>query len=214
MRSKVPAFLLLSFAAVSTACAQEMIYIRFPAELAPGAAIADAVLNECLPEERLGGGILNAVLRLHNRRTRVAGPDNVNDKVFQLTILNVLGTGGGSYSGRKTIHVRADVVQNGTVLASREFERPSRRSRFKGTCALLEVTAKDLGREVAMWLPAAEDLGKGGTPSPQAASQRSVAPAKVADPSERMRELKQMRDEGLISDKEYEEKRSQLLKAL
>jgi len=213
MRIRLLAVLLLALSAAPAAHAQEIIYIKFPAELAPGAAIADAVLNECLPEERLGGAVLNAVLRLHNRRTRVAGPDNVNDKLFQLTILNVLGTGGGSYSGRKTIHVRADVVQNGTVLASREFERPSRRSRVRGTCALLEVTAKDLGREVAMWLPAAEDLGAG-APRAEPSGQRRSAPVKVGDPAERMRQLKELHDQGLISDKEYEEKRGELLKAL
>ena len=213
MRVRLLAVLLLALCAASAARAQEIIYIKFPAELAPGAAIADAVLNECLPEDRLGGAVLNAVLRLHNRRTRVAGPDNVNDKQFQLTILNVLGTGGGSYSGRKTIHVRADVVQNGTVLASREFERPSRRSRVRGTCALLEVTAKDLGREVAMWLPAAEDLGAT-VPRAQPSGERRGEPAKVGDPAERMRQIKELRDQGLITDKEYEEKRGELLKAL
>jgi hypothetical protein len=211
--------LVLASSLASPSRAQEVIFVEFPAKLATGAVIADRVFTECNVEERLGGQILHSVLRLHSSRTRTAGPENVNDKVLKLTILNVVGSGGGAYSGQKFLQVRADIVQSGQVLVSREFERPSRKSLVKGTCRLLEIAAKDVGREVALWLPPAETLTAAGAPPrvaprAQAASERRAEPAKVADPAERMRELKQLRDEGLINDSEYEQKRSELLKAL
>ena len=210
----VPLLVLILFLAAE-ARAQEYIYIKFPAVLAPGAAVGERVLDECQPEDRLGATILNSVLRIHNNRTRVAGADNGRDKVFELTILNVLGAGGGAYSGAKTLHVRADIVQNGTVLATREFERRTKKSIKSGTCRLLDIAAKDLGREVAMWLPASSELA-GAAPAArtQPASAARAAPAKVDDPAERLRQLKQLRDEGLIDDKEYEQKRGELLKRL
>lgn len=208
--------LVLASSLASPSRAEEIIYIKFPAQIAAGAVIADSVFAECGVADMLGGQILNSVLRLHSRRTRTAGAENVNDKVLQLTILNVIGAGGGAYSGQKVLQVRADIVQSGQVLVSREFERPSRKSLVKGTCRLLEIAAKDLGRQVAMWLPPAETLGAAPAIAPrsQPASERRAEPAKASDPAERMRELKQLRDEGLINDKEYEQKRSELLKTL
>ncbi len=57
------------------------------------------------------------------------------------------------------------------------------------------------------------DLEPAAPAAPQPAPAAAAAPARKAggDPSERLRKLKVLHDEGLISDEEFEEKRSQIL---
>jgi hypothetical protein len=99
------------------------------------------------------------VSKKHPGSTKLQAGDKAgNGKVLKVTIVNVVGVGGGAYSGPKSMTVRADLLQSGKVIATTTKERTSGGGAFggmKGTCAIFGRVAKTLGSDVATWVQSA-----------------------------------------------------------
>jgi hypothetical protein len=121
-------------------------------------------------------------------KTPISGPLPSSDTVVRVTILGVVGAGGGAWSGAKSITIRAEVLQDAKVVHSTTLTRNSGGGFFgtmKGTCSILDRIAVALGKDVAAWLPvgptgakpAAEPVAESPAPPPKEDSD-SVAPLK------------------------------------
>jgi len=81
--------------------------------------------------------------------------ENVEGKVLYLEIVHVLGTGGGAWSGAKSVTVEGVLKENGEVIGSFTGARYSGGGAFgamKGTCSILGRCIQALGKDIAAWL--------------------------------------------------------------
>ena len=154
--------------------AAERILVQVPAVLAPEAPIPDPIKKECAVPFLLGNHVFQAVSQLDGGAEQVDSIDKAGQlKVLQLTILSVHGFGGGSWSGAKSITIKANLVQSGTSVQSIVLQRSSKGGVFapvSGTCSIMERIATALGRDVAAWLR-------------KTSSASQVSGATVSDPS-------------------------------
>lgn len=154
--------------------AGEPLFVQVPAILDPSAPIPTAVKNECGLEMLLGNHTVAAIGRRESSVRSVGGPEQAGaDKLLQLTILSVHGAGGGSWSGRKSMSVRADLKKGAATIGSTVLTRSSGGAGpfgGLGTCAILERTAAALGKDVAGW------LARGATAGPDRSGSNAVEP--------------------------------------
>jgi len=81
--------------------------------------------------------------------------ENVEGKVLYLEIVHVLGTGGGAWSGAKSVTVEGVLKENGEVIGSFTGARYSGGGAFgamKGTCSILGRCIQAIGKDIATWL--------------------------------------------------------------
>lgn len=137
--------------------AQEKLLIQ--AVLDPKVSVADAVKRECGLDTMVGDWVLESVGKKYPGSAKLhQGDSGGKGKILKVTIVHVMGVGGGAYSGPKSMTVRADLMQGGKVLATTTKERASGGGAFggyKGTCQIFGRVAKTLGADVASWLPSA-----------------------------------------------------------
>jgi hypothetical protein len=140
--------------------AQEKVVVMVPAALDPNAPISDAARRECNVDTHVGTQVFQRVGEKYPGTEQVASADGLApDKTFlKVTLMSVVGHGGGGWSGSKAISIRADVLRGTKVIATQRMNRQSGGGAFggvMGTCAIFERIAGALGRDVAAWLPAA-----------------------------------------------------------
>jgi hypothetical protein len=165
-----------------TSSAQEKLVVMVPAVLDPNAPISDAARRECNVDTNVGTQVFERVAERYPGTERVAKPDPLGDDkmLLKVTLMNVVGHGGGGWSGPKAITIRADVLRGPKVLASRSMNRQSGGGAFggmMGTCAIFERIAVALSRDVATWLPSALMIIKYDS---SAAEQKPAAESKPA----------------------------------
>jgi len=133
------------------------IHIQAPASLDPSAQVVDDVKAECGIERSLSEQAFERIRESVAGVRQTALEDRVATEPFlKLTILYVYATSGGSWSGPKSIGLRADLLLKDEVVATQEFRQSSMgglAGPFSGTCAIIERITKGLGEELAEWLP-------------------------------------------------------------
>jgi hypothetical protein len=111
--------------------AQEKLLIQ--AVLDPKVSVVESVKRECGLETMVGDWVLESVGKKYPGSAKLHQGDGAgNGKVLKVTIVNVVGVGGGAYSGPKSMTVRADLMQSGKVLATTTKERSSCVRRLQG----------------------------------------------------------------------------------
>jgi hypothetical protein len=81
--------------------------------------------------------------------------EDAEGKVLYLEIVHVLGTGGGAWSGAKSVTVEGVLKENGEVIGSFTGARYSGGGAFggfKGTCSMLGRCVQAIGKDIAGWL--------------------------------------------------------------
>jgi len=71
-----------------------------------------------------------------------------------MKIIGLSATGGGAWSGPKTVTVSGEMTENGKVIGTFKASRHSGGGAFggyKGTCSILDRCAKTLGKDIAQW---------------------------------------------------------------
>jgi hypothetical protein len=131
--------------------------VQVPATLDPQAPIDYEVKRECGLELLLGNNVFQKVNDKFPGSSYVEKADNTEKgKVLIVTITSVLGAGGTSWTGPKSMTIRADVVQTGKVIATIVKTRDSMGGVFgavRGRCSILARVADALAEDVADWLP-------------------------------------------------------------
>lgn len=172
-------------ACASGAHAGDRLLVQVPAQLDPAAPITESVKNKCAVEAKIGELVFKKISEKFPAAEPLADPRKAGaDRLLKLTIVNVVGVGGGAWSGSKSITLRADLEQNSKVHASKLLTRQSGGGAFggmKGTCSIMERIAAALGSDVAAWVPTAlAMLPPAGTPAPAAAPAPESVPAPAA----------------------------------
>jgi hypothetical protein len=146
---------------VALAAAAEPILVQVPAVFDPQAPISDAVRTECAVDMLLGNFAYDRVrAKFPESSTVQKSTAPGTEKVLNVTILSVHAAGGGPWSGRKSMAVRADLLQSGKVIATTVRERSTGGSFGTfGTCAMLERVTAALGSDIASWLSRTVLLG-------------------------------------------------------
>ena len=74
-------------------------------------------------------------------------------KALELRILSVVGRGGGGATGAKYLSLRANLYQDGSLVAWNEFNWNRATSyRDAGTCKILDRAAEELASDVLQWM--------------------------------------------------------------
>ncbi|MBI1951976.1 MAG: hypothetical protein HYS34_11525 [Acidobacteria bacterium] len=76
-------------------------------------------------------------------------------RVLVLEIVSVVGSGGGAWSGPKSVTVKGELREEGKVIGSFTAARYSGGGAwggFKGTCSIFGRCVKVLGEDIAGWL--------------------------------------------------------------
>jgi hypothetical protein len=140
---------LLALLAVAAAAHADGVTLLTPVTYAADSAVVPKVREACKLEERLTtdvGGALNGTT------TSTAG------QVVRVSIVDVMGVGGGAWSGPKAISIRVDLLRDGQVERSTHLTRTTTGGPlggFKGTCSMLERDSSVLGKDVAKWVASA-----------------------------------------------------------
>ena len=130
--------------AVCASAHADGVTLMAPITYAPEASVVPKIREECLLENRLATDI-NAAL---------ANTTTPSGKDLRVSILGVMGVGGGAFSGPKAITLRVELMQDGKVERSTRLTRTTGGGAFggfKGTCAILERDSATLGKDVARW---------------------------------------------------------------
>jgi hypothetical protein len=132
--------------------------IVIPAETkyAENAPVPPAVRNECKLETELANWIKTYADEL-KLPVKVAEGDPAKDvgRVLDVKITNVMGAGGGAWSGAKSVQVMGELREGDKVIATFGGSRVSGGGAFAGfksTCSIMGRCVKALGRDIANWL--------------------------------------------------------------
>ena len=164
-----------------SAAAEERVFVQVPAMIDPAAAIPTAVRSQCAVDTLMGSYALSAIgKRVPAVQAAATSAQAGGDTFVQLTVLSVMGFGGGSWSGPKSMTIRAEVLKGGAVVGTTVLSRSSSGGAFggfKGTCSILERVAVTLGKDVSGWL-ARGPSGQAGKPDAAAAAEPQGEPAR------------------------------------
>jgi len=133
---------------------QTPIYMANYVPFKKGIFLRKAVRQECALEKKLAGFIKSNASDYHVNLVK-GGKAKRSGRVLKIEIVNVHGSGGGAWSGAKSVAVEGKLLSNGKVVGSFSGQRSSGGGAFagfKGTCSILGRTVKVLGRDVAAWL--------------------------------------------------------------
>jgi hypothetical protein len=146
------------FALGSVALADDTGPITIPAVVsyADDATVTPAVRNECKLETELANWIKSFADEFHVPVTVVDGnAAKATGRVLKVKISNVLGAGGGAYSGAKSVQVKGELREGDKVIGTFSGSRASGGGAFagfKGTCSIMGRCVKTLGKDIALWL--------------------------------------------------------------
>lgn len=126
-----------------------------PVPFAEDSGASSNVKEECALETRLPQFIAEAAKRGVKVVVGPAPEEGAEGKYLYLEIVHVLGTGGGAWSGPKSVTATGELIENGEVIGSFRSSRYSTGGAFggyKGTCSILGRCIKAMGKDIAAWL--------------------------------------------------------------
>lgn len=122
---------------------------------AKGAIVPTPVQTECQLPEKLASFIENyAKQRFDAVQISDRGGSG---KVLVVEITDLIGTGGGAWSGSKAVTISGKLMEGDKTIGSFIGRRTSGGGLyggFKGTCSILGRCVKALGRDIGSWLKA------------------------------------------------------------
>lgn len=148
-------FIAFAFMSVSAHAETGTVTVLSPVPFAEASGASSDVKASCTLDTRLPGFIEAAARGGVKVVVGSASAADAKGKVLHLEITNVLGTGGGAWSGAKSVTVRGELKENGKVIGSftaARFSGGGAFGGFKGTCAILGRCIQTLGKDIARWL--------------------------------------------------------------
>ncbi len=134
---------------------ERRVAIESPASVEKDAPFPDAVKEECALPMILATHVFDRV-SLQLAGSRMVRPGEVAEgRLLRLTILEVDRTAAEGKPSTKSVVARADVLDGGKVIATKEFGRGGSGGIYANTCMTFEKAAIWIGQQVAEWLPAA-----------------------------------------------------------
>lgn len=132
----------------------ESLNIQEKAPFDKDLSVPTAVRAECDLENKIPGFVQDNAKGAFDNISMVPKP-TLQGKNLAMKITNVVGAGGGAWSGAKSITIQGTLTDNGKPIGTFTATRYSGGGAFggyKGTCAILGRCASALGKDVAKWL--------------------------------------------------------------
>lgn len=148
---------LLSLAAAMSVTAQEVTTLVIPSKVAfaKDCRVNDKVRKECQLEEKTLQ-FIKEFNRSNYSNLVTEKPASGDYHVLTAEIIEVMGAGGGAWSGAKSLKVKGTLTDSqGKVLGSFEAGRYSGGGAFagyKGTCSIMGRCTKAIGKDIGIWL--------------------------------------------------------------
>ena len=139
----------------SSSSSSKPTYISSNIPFRKGTHVPAAVLQECDLGPKLSQFIDAAAEDNSSDVMQSANLKKAKGRVLTIEIVNVHGTGGGAYSGAKSVAIEGTLKEKGKVIGTFTGSRYSGGGfwgGFKGTCSILGRCVKALGNDVAIWL--------------------------------------------------------------
>jgi hypothetical protein len=139
----------IAFAALLAACAAahaDGVKLLTPVSYAAESSVVPKVREACKIEARLASDVGEAL---------GGTTDSTQGEVVRVSIVDVMGVGGGAWSGPKAISLKVELLKDGKVERSTHLTRTTTGGAFggfKGTCSMLERDSSVLGKDVAKWV--------------------------------------------------------------
>lgn len=119
------------------------------------AVIPSAVRAECQLETKLPAFVREFAQGQFDQIVSTGDKAPQDAMQLDMRITDVIGTGGGAWSGSKSVTIAGKLVKNGQVVGTFKARRLSGGGAwggYKGTCSILGRCVKTLGKDVANWL--------------------------------------------------------------
>lgn len=131
------------------------ILVIQPVVFGKDAYVSDAVQKECELPGKLTRFVQENASGQYATILTEAGNAPADAQVLNIEIVNLIGSGGGAWSGPKMVEIKGTLSQNGQALGDFRARRTSGGGAFaayKGTCSILGRCVKALGQDIAEWL--------------------------------------------------------------
>lgn len=132
------------------------IMVNSATPFAEGASVREAVKLECQLGTKLPSFIKEFSVKEGVDVELTSNPlDKVKGKALFLEITHVHASGGGAFSGPKSVSVAGKLLENGKVISRFTATRYSGGGMFggfKGTCSIAGRCVKTLGSDIVKWL--------------------------------------------------------------
>jgi hypothetical protein len=137
---------LIAMLAATASAWADGVQLLTPVTYASESSVVPKVREACKVEERLATDVSGT---LGGSTTSTAGT------VARVSILDVVGIGGGGWTGPKVLTIRVELLKDGKVEHTTQLTRTTTGGAFagfKGTCSMLERDANTLAKDVANWV--------------------------------------------------------------
>lgn len=150
------ALLLIAIFATATSYADDEVTIQEAIPFSKNLMVPQAVRRDCQLPTKLAMFIKKYAAKYRVNVKMTSGSlRRVRGRVLDIKIINILGTGGGAWSGAKFATIKGRLTENGRLRGSFIAARATGGGAFggfKGTCSLLGRVVKALGKDVGRWL--------------------------------------------------------------
>lgn len=134
---------------------ERLVAIESPASVEKDAPFPEAVKLECAVPMILATHVFDRV-SLQLAGSRMVRPGEAAEgRLLRLTILELDRTAAEGKPTTKSLAVRADMLDGGKIIATKEFSRGGSGGLHATTCMAFEGAAIWIGQQVAEWLPGA-----------------------------------------------------------
>lgn len=127
------------------------VVLNPPIAYAKDAGVHEKIRSDCHVEQLLEAAIAPYLAKAK----KVAGTTGSGAAELKVEITHVMGVGGGAWTGPKAITVDATLSADGKVLRQGKVNRWTTGGMwggFKGTCSILDRSAKAIGKDLARWI--------------------------------------------------------------
>lgn len=119
--------------------------------------VPEKIRKECVIDKQLPEFIESFASKNNIAVVKKDGAVSSKDKgkVLVVEFSDVVGAGGGAWSGPKTVAVSGELFENGKKIGSFKGRRTSGGGAwgaYKGTCSILGRCVKTLGKDISDWL--------------------------------------------------------------
>ncbi len=144
---------------VSAEASKNPVSVDYRVQYSNASGASDAVKGDCIIDKQLSEFIESyaSEIDIAVSRSQRRVSQNGNGRVLMLEFSQILGHGGGAWSGAKAVTVKGQLYENGRLVGDftgRRYSGGGAFGGFKGTCAILGRCVKALGKDIAYWLQA------------------------------------------------------------
>ncbi|WP_303903331.1 hypothetical protein [Thiohalomonas denitrificans] len=120
-----------------------------------GVSVPAAVQRECTLQTQLPDFIESYAEKAGVAVASVNSASSKKGRVLDMEIIHIVGSGGGAWSGAKSVSVEGKLYTDGKLTGTFTATRHSGGGLFggyKGTCSILGRCVKALGQDISRWL--------------------------------------------------------------